>query len=204
MPTPSGPTTGPDNTGDIVHDNFTRGIIRRKARQIINRPGLSEQDVPAIEQTILAHVVEAMPSFDPAIAHRNIFITTVVERFVKSLLRDRQRMKAGSGYVQSLNMEVIVPGEGPTDLQNTLEESTRNTRLQIERRPDDEMRELVADMAQMIATLPEPWQRMLELRKSHSLIQVSELMGVPRRTLRDWMTQVAVKFEEAGLRDYMA
>lgn len=192
------------HANEIVNDKFTRGIIRRKARQIVNRPGLSEQDVPAIEQTILAHVVEAMPSFDPTIAHRNIFVTTVVERFVKSFLRDRQRMKAGSGYVQSLNVEVIVPGEGPTDLQNTLEESTRNTRLQIERRPDKEMRELVADMALMIATLPEPWQRMLELRKSHSLTQVSELIGVPRRTLRDWMTQVAVKFEEAGLRDYLA
>ncbi|TWU39358.1 hypothetical protein [Novipirellula artificiosorum] len=194
----------PNTEHDIVNDKFARGIIRRKTQQIILRPGLSNQDAPAIEQTILTHLIEAMRSFDPAIAHRNVFITTVVERFVMSYLKKRLTQKAGPGYIQSLNIEVIVPGELPTDLQYTLDESIKYARLQIERRPDDELRELVEAMAAMIATLPEPWQRMLELRKSHSMVRVSELMGVPRSTLNGWLRAVAEKFEQAGLRDYLA
>ncbi|TWU38661.1 hypothetical protein Q31b_37390 [Novipirellula aureliae] len=194
----------PNTSHDIIADKFARGIIHRKTQQIIMRPGLSKQDAPTIEQTILAHLIEAMQSFNPEIAHRNVFVTTVVERFVTSYLKKRLTQKAGSGYVQSLNVEVFVPGELPTELQYTLDESVKNARLQIERRSDDELRELAEDMAAMIATLPEPWQRMLELRKSNPMVRVSELMGVPRSTLNGWLRQVAEKFEEAGLRDYLA
>lgn len=191
-------------THDITNDKFTRGIIRRKALQIIQRPGLSRQDFESIEQTILAHVIEAMPSFNPVIAHRNVFITTVVDRFVKSLLRKRLAQKRGPGYVQSLNVEVIVPGELPTELQYTLEESVANARLQTAPASSEKINDLASDLAVMIATLPEPWQRMLELRKSHSMCQVAELMSVPRSTLNGWMRRVADKFEESGLREYMA
>ena len=55
-----------------------------------------------------------------------------------------------------------------------------------------------------VAGLPEEWQRMLELRKTHSMVQVSELMGVPRSTLRHWMSQIAEQFEAEGLREYIA
>jgi len=54
-----------------------------------------------------------------------------------------------------------------------------------------------------VGPLPDDWQRMLQLRKEHSLVRVSELMGIPRRTIRDWLKQVAERFEEAGLRDYL-
>ena len=70
---------------DIANDKFTRGIIRRKAVQISQRLGYSEQDLESIEQTMLTKVIKAMPSFDSEIAHRNVFITTVVERHAARL-----------------------------------------------------------------------------------------------------------------------
>jgi len=36
------------------------------------------------------------------------------------------------------------------------------------------------------------------------MTQISELMGVPRSTLRYWVLQVAEKFEAEGLREYIA
>jgi hypothetical protein len=71
---------------DVANDNFTRGIIRRKALQISQRLGSSEQDLESLEQTLLTKVIKAMPSFNPGIAHRNVFITTVVERHAARLL----------------------------------------------------------------------------------------------------------------------
>lgn len=192
------------NSFDVANDRFTRGIIRRKAFQIIRRPGLSEQDIEPLEQTMLSHVIQVMDSFDPEIAHRNVFITTVVERFVKSYLRDRRAKKRGPEHVRSLNVDVFVPGELPTQLQYTLDDSVGDARLQVSRRTTSELRELASDIAFITSTLPEPWQRMLELRKSYSMCQIAELMKVPRSTLRYWMKQVAEKFEEAGLREYLA
>ncbi|QDV85502.1 sigma-70 family RNA polymerase sigma factor [Planctomycetes bacterium TBK1r] len=192
------------NTKDISNDRFTRGIIRRKAKQIAQRPGLDEQDVESIEQTILMHVISRMDAFDPNVAHRNVFITTVVERFVNNWLRNRVAKKRGPGYVQSLNVMVFVPGDWPTELGHTLDQSDSDKRLCINRRTDEEQSQLASDMATAIASLPKDWQRMLELRKDHSMTKVAALMGFPRTTLNGWMTQIAQRFAEAGLRDYLA
>ncbi len=97
-----------------------------------------------------------------------------------------------------------VPGDLPTDLQYTLEESVSDARLQLDRKPVNELHDLASDLAIAIARLPEQWQRMLELRKTHSLPQVAELMGVPRSTLRFWISQIAEQFEAEGLREYIA
>lgn len=189
---------------DIANDKFTRGIIRRKAFQISQRPGYSEQDVESLEQTILTKVIKAMTSFDPKIAHRNVYITTVVERHAARLIAERSFSKNGPGHVQSLNAMVFVPGGRPSELQYTLDDSIADARLQVERKAANELKDLVSDVAIAISRLPEPWQRMLELRKTHSMVQVSELMGVPRSTLRHWMSQIAERFEEEGLREYIA
>lgn len=192
------------NPFDVFNDSFTRGIIRRKALQIIKRAGYSEQDLESIEHALLTKVIEAMHSFDPQIAHRNVFITTVVERQSSTLVRDGASPFKGQSQIQSLNVLVSVPGDLPTDLQYTLEESVSDARLQLDRKPVNELHDLASDLAIAIARLPEQWQRMLELRKTHSLPQVAELMGVPRSTLRFWISQIAEQFEAEGLREYIA
>jgi DNA-directed RNA polymerase specialized sigma24 family protein len=189
---------------DIANDKFTRGIIRRKAVQISQRLGYSEQDLESIEQTMLTKVIKAMPSFDSDIAHRNVFITTVVERHAARLIAEQSFPKNGTGHVQSLNATVAVPGDLPTELQYTLDDSIGGARLQVERKATNEINDLVSDVAIAISRLPEEWQRMLELRKTHSMVQVSELMRVPRSTLRHWMSQIAERFEAEGLREYIA
>ena len=189
---------------DVANDNFTRGIIRRKAIQISQRLGSSEQDLESLEQTLLTKVIKALPSFDPEIAHRNVFITTVVERHAARLIAELSFPKNGPRHLQSLNAVVFVPGDLPTELQYTLDDSVGDARLQMERKATSELSDLASDVAVAISRLPEEWQRMLELRKTHSMVQVSEQMGVPRSTLRHWMSQIAEQFEAEGLREYIA
>jgi RNA polymerase sigma-70 factor (ECF subfamily) len=189
---------------DVANDKFTRGIIRRKALQIVQRPGYSDQDLESLEQMMLTKVIQAMPSFDQQIAHRNVFITTVVERFSGTLLKQGTAFKNNSRRIQSLNVMVEFADEMPTELQNTLDESVAGSRLQVERKSARQLSELASDLAIAISKLPEPWQRMLELRKTHSMAQISEQMGVPRSTLRYWMEQIADRFEAEGLREYIA
>jgi RNA polymerase sigma factor (sigma-70 family) len=188
---------------DVANDRFTRGIIRRKAKQIARRPGYGAQDIESLEQTILAQVIKVMPSFDQKIAHRNVFITTVVERYVRSLLKRQAAKKRGPRSLRSLTDIVDVAQKRPTQLLDTLEESAGKAHLHIEHRSACEMSDLVSDVANVIATLPEPCRQIVELCKSHSMVQVAAQLGVSRATVRGWMQVAAARFEEAGLREYL-
>lgn len=184
-------------------DQFTRGIIRRKVKQLIGRAGFTRHDCEALEQELILRVLQSLPSFDPAQAHRNVFITTVVERFVANILRDKQAPKRDHRRISSLNVMITIADEGPTELAQTIGERELDARLGRKRLGDDELAQLAIDMADVIATLPENWRTLLELRKSRSMPQVAKEMGVPRTTLIEWMRHIRLRFERAGLRDYL-
>ena len=46
-------------------------------------------------------------------------------------------------------------------------------------------------------------QSFIELRKSRTMPEIAEEMGVPRTTLNDWMRRIRQRFEQAGLRNYL-
>ena len=60
-------------------DRFTLGIIRRKVKQLITRAGFTLQDREDLEQELFGRVLQSLPSFDASLAHRNRFITRLVQ-----------------------------------------------------------------------------------------------------------------------------
>ena len=68
-------------------DRFTRGIVRRKVKQLIGRAGFTKQDHEDLEQELFVRVLQSLPRFNPGQAHRYRFVTTVVERYVANMLR---------------------------------------------------------------------------------------------------------------------
>lgn len=191
-----------DDFSDKI-DRFTRGIVRRKVKQLIGRAGFTKQDREDLEQILLARVLKSLQRFNPDQAHRNRFITAVVERYVATILRDRQATKRDSQGIASLNVIIEIAEEGPTELAQTIGERELDARLGRRRRSDDELSQLAIDMADVIATLPEAWRTLLELRKSRTMPEIAREMGVPRTTLNDWMRCIRQRFEEAGLRNYL-
>lgn len=184
-------------------DRFTRGIIRRKVKQLIGRAGFTRQDREDLEQELLARVLQSLPRFNPAQAHRNKFITTVVERYVANILRNKQAAKRDHRRVTSLNVMIEITHEGPTELAQTVGERELDARLGRWRRSEPELAQLAIDVAEVIVTLPESWQTLLELRKTQTMQQIASEMGVPRTTLNDWMRRIRQGCENAGLKDYL-
>ena len=184
-------------------DRFTNGIIRRKVRQLIGRAGFTRHDREDLEQELFVRVLQSLPKFDPDKAHRNKFITTVVERYVANILRNKQADKRDHRRICSLNVTIEVAEEGPTELADTIGDRELDARLGRHRRSDEELSGLALDLADFIAGLPEDWQTLLELRKSQTMQQVADEMGVPRTTLNDWMRRIRQRGEDAGLRDYL-
>lgn len=188
---------------DFSDDRFVRGIIRRKVRQLIGLAGFTHQDRDDLEQELYVRLLQAMRRFDPERAHRNAFVTAVIERFVANVLRNKRAQKRNDQGRVSLNVFIEVAGEGQTELAQTIGDRELDARLGRERRSEDSLRDLMLDMAAVIATLPRQWQTLLELRKKHSMTEAAEQMGVPRTTLNEWMRRIRRRFEDAGMEHYL-
>ncbi len=184
-------------------DRFTRGIIRRKVKQLIGRAGFTLDDGKDLEQDLFVRVLQSLPRFNPDRAHRNKFITAVVERHVANLLRNKQAEKRDHRRICSLNVTLTVKDEGPTELAQTIGDHELDSRLGRQRRSDDELAQLAIDLADVIESLPDCWRTLLELRKSQTMPEIARKMGVPRTTLNEWVRRIRRRFEEAGLRDYL-
>jgi len=190
-------------TFDPSDDRFTRGIIRRKVRQLIGRAGFTQQDREDLEQDLFVRVLQSLPRFNPDVAHRNKFITTVVERYVANILRNKRAEKRDHRGVVSLNVMIEITEEGPTELAQTIGDRELDVRFGRDCRSEEELTQLTIDLADVIATLPEYWQTLLELRKTRTMRQVADKLGVPRTTLNDWMRRIRQRFEKAGMKDYL-
>jgi len=184
-------------------DRFTRGIIRRKVKQLIGRVGFTRQDREDLEQELKLRVLQSMAKFDPDHSHRNRFITAVVERYVRNILRDASAEKRDHTRVCSLNVDIEIADEGLAEFAQTIDAHQHDGRLGTDSRPDAELAALAMDLADLIADLPDEWQTLLDLRKTHSMTEISVLMGRPRTTLCGWMHRIADRFEQAGLHEYL-
>jgi RNA polymerase sigma-70 factor, ECF subfamily len=188
---------------DPSEDRFIRGIIKRKVNQLIGRAGFTLQDRESLEQELFARVLQSLPRFNPDVAHRNKFVTAVVERYVANMLRNKKAEKRDYRRITSLNVTIEITDEGPTELSQTIADRELDARLGRERRSEQDLNELALDMAAVMSTLPDAWRTMLELRKSRTMVEIAELMGIPRTTLNDWMRRIRQRFEKAGMQDYL-
>jgi RNA polymerase sigma-70 factor (ECF subfamily) len=119
------------------------------------------------------------------------------------MLRNKKAEKRDYRRITSLNVTIEITDEGPTELSQTIGDRELDARLGRERRSEQELNELAMDMAEVMSTLPEAWRTMLELRKSRTMVEIAEVMGIPRTTLNDWMRRIRQRFEKAGMQDYL-
>ena len=188
---------------DPANNRYIRGIINRKVKQLIRRDDFAPQDRQSLEHDLFVRVLQCLPRFDPRIAHLHRFITAVVERHVANLIRNRKAAKRDHRRITSLNVTIKIAGEGPTELAQMIGDRELDARLGRERRSEEELHELALDMAGVVATMPDEWRILLELRMSKNMSAAARAMGVPRTTLNDWMHRIRKRFEKAGLRDYL-
>ena len=139
---------------DLGDDRFIRGIIRRKAKQLVGRACFTKQDCKDLEQDLFARVQHSLESFDPDRGHLYSFITAVVQRHVANILRNRRTEKRGHRRTCSLNVTIRLPDEGLFELAQTISDHELDNRLGCRRRSDEELTQLAIDLADLIpATL---------------------------------------------------
>ena len=193
----------PEESFELSKDSFTKALINRKVNMLIDRLGFRYHERDDLKQELLARVIKSLESFDASVGPLNPFITAVVDRQVSNILRDRNADKRSSGAMVSLNVNIKSEDASPTELLQTISNREVDRRLGRERTlSEEQLNDLKSDMGNVIARLPKRLQEFLELKKTLSLNEIVNELGVPRSTLGDWMDEIRDHFEEAGLEKY--
>jgi RNA polymerase sigma-70 factor, ECF subfamily len=182
---------------------FEHGIVRRKVRQLIGCYGFHEQDRESLKQELLTRILQGLKSFDPAQAHRNAFVTTIVERSVATIVRDKRAEKRDHRRIRSLNVMIGDGGENRTELSATIGQPAYDARRCRESRSDGDLSELSSDIAELLAHLPGELQLLAEQLKHKSISQIAREMGIPRTTLRERLVELRERFEAAEMRMHL-
>ncbi len=182
---------------------FEFGIVKRKVRQIVGRAGYTRQDKEDLEQELLTRLLQGLKSFDPDVAHRKSFVTAIVERAVATILRDAEAQKRDHRRISSLQRLVDLTDEGPTELAETIGDREYNGRRCRDPRSDEDLAQLVTDLAEVIDSMPGELRDLAERMKTQSISAIAREIGVPRTTLNDAVRRLRQRFEQTGLRDYL-
>lgn len=174
----------------IVLQGFARSIVRRKARLIARCCGFNAQDLRDLEQELLQRLLQSLPLFDPDQAHINVFVTTVIERSLAMLIRERQAKKRDTTGIRSLD----APADDGTP-------SELPDRRDVGR--DAERLDLANDMAGVLIALPADLRDLAERLKEKTVSQVARDLKVPRTSLMRHVERLRRCFEDAGLRIYL-
>jgi DNA-directed RNA polymerase specialized sigma24 family protein len=118
-----------------------------------------------------------------------VFVTTVIERAVAMILRERLAKKRDGGAVQSLDHAHEKAGDSAEPIDP--------------RRSHEEQIDLATDLTEALAKLPDDLRALAERLKSQSLSQAARDLGVPRSTLQRQVQRLRRCFEDAGLRIYL-
>lgn len=198
--------TASENDIDVEHEltgGFAARLIRRKAKQLVGRAGFTQADRPDLEQEMTLRVWQALPKFDPAKAHWNAFVTTIVERHVATILQRARRVKRLEGAIPvSLSEQVEDCEDVPFELGATLE--ARHQELLTGRYVEtaENLSDLKLDLEEVVAGLSQDLRRLCELLKSHNVTEAARRMGIPRTTASSMVSRLRAVFAEAGLKDF--
>lgn len=185
-------------------DDFALRLIRRKAKQLSGRTGFSQSDRPDLEQELALVVLRRLPDFDPCRSHYNAFVTTVVERFVATILQHRSaEMRTYRRYGGSLNATVTDSDGRPVELVATMCSSQQSLRTGHAERPHEEASGLIRDVADLLDKLPPQLRELCKRLQEGSVSQVAREMGLSRKTLYRRRVNILRRFEQSGMREYL-
>ncbi|MFN9603236.1 MAG: RNA polymerase sigma factor [Planctomycetota bacterium] len=188
---------------EVTRHPFTLKVVRKYARRLIQRGCFSEDERGAVEQELMAKVLENWPKFDESVGHHKSFVCTIVSKSSLNLSRRIDAKCRGSRPV-SLSSIIHDPFDGATELAQTIGENELDRRLERKPRlsPTDRVA-LLHDLQQVMASLTLKQADLIERLKTQSLATIAHELGIPRSTLGSRLAVIREKFREAGLQEYL-
>lgn len=186
-----------------VLGKFEFGIAKRKARELVGVAGFTKQDVPDLEQELLAMEWQSLQSFDPSLGHQKALVTAVVERGAVTLLRIAKTKKRFTGSQRSLESVVDACSESQAELGDGVTDEDANRRRGLMQRSSEATTDLKLDIEALLESLPPDIQLLAEQLKEKSIAEIARESSVPRTTLNDSVRRLEQRFRSAGIDGYL-
>lgn len=186
---------------ELHEDPFFRAVVDHKTNLLVYMQVITESDREDVSQALYCDLLAAMRLFDPNKAHRNVFVTVVLDRSVADMVR-RFRASKRSGKPMSLST-LVRSGEEVSELLNLVSETDLKRRLGNPSMPSEIECDMRRDIDAAIERLPPPLKRMALLLKEHNLSVAARRMGLPRSTAEIRVIQIRAQFKRQGLQEYL-
>lgn len=186
---------------DAFVNEYSRTLIRLKARQIIRRPGFCRTDQGDIEQELFLHLLSQARHFEPARGALNTFVARVIDSAVAMLVRERNRSKRvppAGVVVQSMEVRIDQPDGPPVPFAATISMADLDRLRGSTPLSEMEVFELVEDVASVIASMPSDLQEVCESLLSRNRSETERELGLSRRKYAAAMERIRSHFSRAG------
>ena len=191
----------------MLHDvilQYTIKRIRFKASQIVGKHGFTEDDFDDLRQEMMLDVLERLPKFNSGRADIKIFISTVINNRIATLIK-RQEADCRDHRRVERSLDERVPGEDDdwTTFGDGLTEDEARSRLGLAGQSAQEQADLAMDVALVLGQLDDGDRQIcLELQLKTPL-EMSRETGVRRGGIYERIAKIRKKFIRAGLHRYL-
>ena len=196
------------DTKRSIHDfdDFALDMVNIKATQLVGKAGFTFDDVEDIKQDMILDLLERLTKYDPSRSNYKLFVTCVVDRKGRNLIRHRQmEMRDHRREACSLNDEIDVGEDEPVQRLATISQDDHDIRTGKYRRPAEEREHLRLDLETVLADLSPELRQAAVMLQTMPVSQVARELGIPRRTFREkHLVQLHEAFAAKGLNHYLS
>jgi DNA-directed RNA polymerase specialized sigma24 family protein len=175
-------------------------LVRRKAYELIRKPGFHRQDLEDIEHDLFLHLLSKSALFDPARATPWTFASRLIENKAASMIRKANAKKRSYHLHETSINEPIRNCKGKeVELAAIVDESMGRRHTGQRRRSEAELIQLRMDVAEANQALPSPLREVAALLSHVSEFAASEVLGVSRRQTAEHVAALRALYDDRGL-----
>ncbi len=173
------------------------------AQSLVGQAGFTHSDVDDIGQELRLELLVHLSRFDPSKGSRASFVARILKHKAASLLRRHLAQTRAPGvHEYSLEEEVWTAG-GPATLGEVVTQDDGARRAGRKMVSDQERACLKADLARVIAALPEELRALCEEMTTKSIAQIARERHVDENWVSRRVKEIRRRFSEFGLGEYL-
>jgi RNA polymerase sigma-70 factor (ECF subfamily) len=185
-------------------DEFTARFIRSKVRKLIGRAGFTESDRPDLVQEFVLDLIQRRKNFDPDTATWEAFVVVVCENRYATILEHRQAdMRSREREAGSLNRPTKDADCKRAETGATVPDSQQSRRTGQHLRSHEDAWNLSEDLANVLSQMPPTMRKICEVIMRDSKAAAARELDISQGALYEILGRIRLRFEKAGLRDYL-
>ena len=175
-----------------------------KARQVLNKNGITESDFRDIRQDLLADILARLPKFDGERAGMKTFVCWLIDNRIAGIIRHHRAVCRDYRRNESSLDDWVYDEDGRwTRRGATVTEDEAQAAIGRAGRSREEQLELVLDTAAMLDGLPNDLRDLCIRLKTQTVVEISRETGVPRARLYARMRVLEQKFRATDMQKYL-